>query len=387
LKKYLFDLEEETTVFMEPFTLLCKDEKTSARVGVLHTFHGDIETPVFMPVGTQGSVKSVAPDRLQEIGVKILLGNSYHLHLRPGEDIIKEAGGLHRFMSWDGSILTDSGGFQIFSLADLVQINDEGATFRSHLNGSLHRFTPETSMQIQQDIGADVVMILDQCVGYPATDYQVKTATDRTLIWARKCRDVFQSKSQLLFGIIQGGTHEALRIYSAHETVKIGFDGYAIGGLSVGEPKPIMYQMIEVAIPCLPVSKARYLMGVGLPDSIIEGVKRGIDMFDCALPTRNARNACILTWSGRMNIDRLEYARDSKPIDTHCGCYTCRNFSRSYLRHLFKAGEILAAELATIHNLFFMIELMNRIRKAILNGSFRDLSSDILARYYGQDIN
>ena len=372
---------------MKSFTLVGQDEKTKARAGILHTVHGDIPTPVFMPVGTQGTVKAMAPDRLQAIGVKMLLGNSYHLHLRPGEDLIREMGGLHRFMAWDGSILTDSGGFQIFSLSDLVKIDDQGALFRSHLDGSLHHFTPEISMQIQQDIGADVVMILDQCVGYPASDYQVKVSTDRTLIWARKCREAFQSESQMLFGIVQGGTIPELRKYSAIETVKIGFDGYAIGGLSVGEPKPIMYSMIDTVEPYLPISQARYLMGVGSPESIIASVIRGIDMFDCVLPTRNARNSALLTWSGKMNIDRLEYSRDSNPIDLECQCYTCQNFSRSYLRHLFKAGEILAAELATIHNLFFMVELMNRIRKVILNGSFRDLSSDLLARFQGQIVN
>ncbi|NLJ49163.1 MAG: tRNA guanosine(34) transglycosylase Tgt [Candidatus Atribacteria bacterium] len=372
---------------MKSFTLIHQDEQSKARVGILHTSHGDIPTPVFMPVGTQGTVKAMAPDRLKAVGVKMVLGNSYHLHLRPGEDLIREMGGLHRFMSWDGSILTDSGGFQIFSLSDLVKIDDQGALFRSHLDGSLHCFTPETSMQIQQDIGADVVMVLDQCVGYPASDYHVKMGTDRTLVWAQKCREAFQSDSQMLFGIVQGGTLPELRKYSAEETVRIGFDGYAIGGLSVGEPKPIMYAMIDEVEPYLPKSHARYLMGVGTPDSIIEGVRRGIDMFDCVLPTRNARNSALLTWSGRMNIDRLEYSRDSNPIDPQCQCYTCQNFSRSYLRHLFKAGEILAAELATIHNLFFMVELMNRIRKAILNGSFQDLSSDLFACFQGQIVN
>lgn len=368
-------------VLKERFTVLAVDHESQARLGILHTAHGDVETPVFMPVGTQGTVKAIAPDRLREIGVQIFLCNAYHLHLRPGEDLVQEAGGLHRFISWDRALLTDSGGFQVFSLTDLVRVDDEGVTFRSHLDGSLHRLTPQEAVRIQTALGADIIMILDQCVGFPASSYEERLATERTLRWARCAREAFQSEEQMLFGIVQGGTSRELREWSAQETVRIGFDGYAIGGLSVGEPKPLMYEMIECVEPFLPVEKPRYLMGVGNPVSIVEGVWRGVDMFDCVLPTRNARNACLFTPWGKMNIDRLEFARDFGPVDPDCGCYLCRNFSRAYLRHLFKAGEILAAELATIHNLYFMVKLMKSIRHALRGGYFREFREEFLSRY------
>lgn len=363
------------------FELLAVDSHSRARLGILHTLHGDIETPVFMPVGTQGTVKAVAPDRLREIGVRIFLCNAYHLHLRPGESLVREAGGLHRFISWEGAILTDSGGFQIFSLANLVRVDEEGISFRSHLDGSLHHLTPESAMQIQMDLGADIIMTLDQCVGFPVSSYEEGRAAQRTLFWARRCREAFTSSHQMLFGILQGGTNRELRIHSAQETVKIGFDGYAMGGLSVGEPKPLMYEIIESVEPFLPEEKPRYLMGVGNPVSIVEAVERGIDMFDCVLPTRNARNACLLTPWGKMNIDKLEFARDFRPPDPDCRCYLCRNFSRAYLRHLFKAGEILASELATIHNLHFMVKLMGSIRHALRGGYWREFREEFLSRY------
>ena len=366
---------------MEHFTVLAVDPRSKARLGVLRTPHGQVETPVFMPVGTQGTVKAVAPDRLKALGVQIFLCNAYHLHLRPGEELVREAGGLHRFISWDGALLTDSGGFQVFSLAQLVRIDDEGVSFRSHLDGSLHRFIPESAIRIQEALGADIIMTLDECVGFPASFERERKAAERTVRWARRSREVFSGKGQLLFGIIQGGTNRDLRQFCARKIVEIGFDGYAIGGLSVGEPKPLMYEMIDVVEPLLPEDRPRYLMGVGHPGSIVEAVLRGVDMFDCVLPTRNARNACLFTSQGKMNIDRAEFARDFRPPDPLCTCYTCQNFSRAYLRHLFKAGEILAAELATIHNLAFMVKLMADIRKALKEGYFLEFAREFLAVY------
>jgi queuine tRNA-ribosyltransferase len=374
-------IEERVIALPERFTLQTVDRGSRARLGVLHTPHGDIETPVFMPVGTQGTVKAIAPDRLREMGVQIFLCNAYHLHLRPGEDVVREAGGLHRFISWDGALLTDSGGFQVFSLTDLVRIDDEGVSFRSHLDGSLHRLTPEEAIRIQMDLGADIIMILDQCVGFPASAYEERLAMERTLRWARRAKEAFHSEEQMLFGIVQGGVDRTLREHSARETVHLGFDGYAIGGLSVGEPKPLMYEMLECVESFLPPEKPRYLMGVGNPSSIVEAVERGVDMFDCVLPTRNARNACLFTPWGKMNIDRLEFARDFNPVDPDCGCYLCRNFSRAYLRHLFKAQEILAAELATIHNLYFMVKLMASIRHALRGGYWKEFREEFRSRY------
>lgn len=366
---------------MGHFTVLGVDALSRARYGVLETSHGLIETPVFMPVGTQGTVKAIAPDRLKALGIQIFLCNAYHLHLRPGEDLVREAGGLHRFISWDGALLTDSGGFQVFSLAQLVRTDEEGVSFRSHLDGSFHRFTPEVVMRIQEALGADIIMTLDECVGFPASFERERRAAERSIRWARRCREVFSGEGQLLFGIVQGGTNRDLRQFCAQKMVEIGFDGYAIGGLSVGEPKPLMYEMIEVVEPFLPEDKPRYLMGVGHPGSIVEAVLRGVDMFDCVLPTRNARNACLFTSQGRMNIDRVEFARDFRPPDPECTCYTCRHFSRAYLRHLFKAEEILAAELATIHNLAFMVKLMADIRRALQEGCFLEFARKFLSVY------
>lgn len=363
------------------FRVLAVDPHSRARYGLLETSHGCVETPVFMPVGTQGTVKAVAPDRLKALGIRIFLCNAYHLHLRPGEELIQEAGGLHRFISWDGALLTDSGGFQVFSLAQLVRVDDEGVSFRSHLDGSLHRFTPESAIRIQEALGADIIMTLDECVGFPASFEQERRAAERTVRWARRCKEAFSGKGQLLFGIIQGGVEKDLRRFCAEKIVEIGFDGYAIGGLSVGEPKPLMYEMIEVVEPFLPEDRPRYLMGVGSPESIVEAVLRGVDMFDCVLPTRNARNACLFTSRGRMNIDRQEFARDFRPPDPECTCYTCQNFSRAYLRHLFKAGEIVAAELATIHNLAFMVKLMTDIRRALKEGYFSEFAREFLSLY------
>ncbi len=356
-----------------------------ARLGRLHTEHGVIETPVFMPVGTQATVKACPPDRLQELGVMIFLCNSYHLHLRPGVHVIQKAGGLHRFASWDRALLTDSGGYQVFSLAGLTRISDEGVEFRSHIDGSYHFFTPESSVRMQQNLGADIIMVLDQCVGYPASPFQERIASERSLRWARECREVFTPEGrQMLFSIVQGGMQKELRSESAQRLAEMEFDGYALGGLSVGEPKPMMYDMIEAAVPFLPPERPRYLMGVGTPDCVLEAVGRGVDMFDCVMPTRNARNASLLTHRGRLNIRRKEFTYDLSPLDPECSCYTCRNFSRAYLRHLFKAGEILGAELATIHNIYFMLELMEKIRKAIHMGSFYEFSKEFLARWDNQ---
>lgn len=366
---------------MGHFRVLVADPHSKARLGILETPHGAIETPVFMPVGTQGTVKAIAPDRLKALGVQIFLCNAYHLHLRPGEDLVREAGGLHRFISWDGALLTDSGGFQVFSLAQLVRVDDEGVLFRSHLDGSLHHFTPEVTMKIQKDLGADIVVTLDECVGFPVSLERERQAAERTIHWAKRCREVFEGDRQILFGIVQGGTSPELRRFCAQKIVEIGFDGYAIGGLSVGEPKTLMYEMIEVLDSLLPSDKPRYLMGVGHPASILEAVLRGVDMFDCVLPTRNARNACLFTSQGKFNIDRVEFARDFRPPDPSCSCYTCCHFSRAYLRHLFKAGEILAAELATIHNLAFMIKLMADIRRALKEGYFLEFAREFLSVY------
>jgi len=363
------------------FELLAVDSDSRARLGLLHTAHGVIETPVFMPVGTQGTVKAIAPDRLEEMGVKIFLCNAYHLHLRPGEDVVKEAGGLHRFISWPYSLLTDSGGFQVFSLADLVEVGEDGVYFRSHLDGSVHHFTPEITLQIQMDLGADIIVPLDQCIGFPASSHEERLGAERTLQWAKRSKQFFSSPHQLLFGIIQGGMDEDLRIYCTKEMAAMDFAGYALGGLSVGEPPPLTYEIIEKMEPFLPFNKPRYLMGVGTPQSIIEGVRRGIDMFDCVLPTRNARNGCLLTRQGKVNIDRQEFSRDFRPLDSQCLCYTCLNFSRAYLRHLFKSKEILASELATIHNLYFMVELMENIRKSLKEGYFLEFAEEFLAEY------
>ncbi len=357
----------------------------SARLGRLCTDHGVIDTPVFMPVGTQATVKACPPDRLKELGVSIFLCNSYHLHLRPGVKVIRGAGGLHRFTSWDRALLTDSGGYQVFSLAGLTRISDEGVAFRSHIDGSYHFFTPTGSIRLQQDLGADIIMAFDQCVGYPATPHQERIAAERSLRWAQECKNAFNSqRRQMLFGIVQGGMQEDLRSESAKRLSDMEFDGYAIGGLSVGEPKPVMYEMIEATVPHLPSQKPRYLMGVGSPDCVLEAVGRGVDMFDCVMPTRNARNASLLTLQGRLNIRREEFTYDFSPLDPECGCYTCRNFSRAYLRHLFKADEILGAELATIHNIYFMLELMGKIRQAIRLGSFIEFSKEFLARWENQ---
>jgi len=345
---------------------------TGARAGRLHTPHGSFDTPMFMPVGTQGTVKTLSPEELKTMGAGVILGNTYHLFLRPGHETVKKAGGLHRFMNWDGGILTDSGGFQVFSLGDLRKITEEGVSFRSHHDGSTQFLSPEKSMEIQMALGADIAMAFDECTPYPA-DYEYACRSMRlTTRWARRCLAVHNRADQALFGIIQGGMYADLRRESAEDLVEMDFPGYAIGGLSVGEPKPIMYEVLEQTIPFLPANKARYLMGVGTPDCLVEGVARGIDMFDCVFPTRVARNGTAITSQGRVVIRNAAYAEDFSPLDPECDCYTCRNYSRAYLRHLIRCDEIFGLRLMSLHNLHYLIKLMGRIREAILQDNYPD---------------
>jgi queuine tRNA-ribosyltransferase len=359
-----------------------------ARRGRLHTPHGIIETPVFMPVGTQATVKTMAPWELKEIGAGIILSNTYHLHLRPGEDLVRESGGLHSFMQWDGAILTDSGGFQVFSLADLRKITDEGVQFRSHLDGSPRFFTPESVMRIENALGADIIMAFDECPPYPATREYLEQSLRRTLDWARRCKASHaRPDEQALFGIVQGGEHRDLRKAAAEALVEMDFPGYAIGGLSVGEPKPLMYEILEFTTPLLPADKPRYLMGVGSPDDLFEGVERGVDMFDCVLPTRIARNGTVLTSRGKLVIRNAQYARDMSPLDEDCSCKVCRTFTRAYIRHLIKADEVLGIRLTTYHNLYFLLRVMENIRKAIEEDRFLEYKKEFYERYGYNDGN
>ena len=363
------------------FDLVAKDAKSHARRGVLHTPHGDIQTPIFMPVGTQASVKAMTPRELDELGAQIILSNTYHLHVRPGEDLIREAGGLHRFMSWNKPILTDSGGFQVFSLASLRKIREEGVRFRNHLDGSQMFIGPEESMAIQEALGSDIAMAFDVCTGYPCDHREAEQAMLRTHRWAERCKKAHTRADQAVFGIVQGAFFEDLRIASAKALAEMDFPGYGIGGLSVGEPKPIMYDMLDATMPYMPEHKPRYLMGVGSPDCLVEGVYRGVDMFDCVLATRVARNGTCFTDAGRLVIRNAQYARDFGPIEEGCDCYCCRNFSRAYVRHLLKAGEITGARLATIHNLRYLVRLMERIRLAIEENRFDAFRRDFFNRY------
>ena len=383
------------------FRILNRDG--AARRGELTTPHGVVQTPAFMPVGTRGAVKSITQRDLEDLGAEIILGNTYHLYLKPGDGLIARCGGLHRFMSWDRPILTDSGGYQVFSLASIRKIHEDGAEFRSHIDGSLHMLTPEKAVDIQLQLGSDIAMVLDECVGSgragsdpsrPVThsaDDTVRTAMARSVRWARRARErqlrlrhdpasapevVITNPGQAQFGIIQGGTSAALRRESVEQTVEIGFEAYAIGGLSVGEPVDVMYEVVSQTAPLLPVDQPRYLMGTGMPDDLFECVARGIDMFDCVLPTRNGRNGQLLTRRGPLVIKNARYAEDLSPPDPECTCYTCRNFSRAYLRHLFMAGEMTAATLNSLHNLHFYLDTMRRIREAIVFGSFEKLRQE-----------
>ncbi len=348
-----------------------------ARAGVLTTPHGIVETPIFMPVGTQATVKSLTPVQLEEIGVQILLSNTYHLYLRPGAELIESFGGLHQFMVWEKPILTDSGGFQVYSLGDLRKIDADGVTFRSHLDGSTHRFTPEKAIRIQEQLGADVIMAFDECSDPEDYQYNLE-AMERTHRWAERCIKAKRRKDQALFGIVQGGIHPQLRERSAVFITSLDFPGYAIGGLSVGESKPDMLRTIELVNQILPEDKPRYLMGVGTPYDLVEVIRRGVDMFDCVLPTRLARHHAAMTLSGRMNLSKAVYKNDSSPIDNMCSCYTCQNFSRAYIRHLVNAKEILAATLLSIHNVFTLVELCRRLRQHIIDQDFDTYAEQIL---------
>lgn len=354
-----------------PFQKHCRSSgETRARSGVLTTLHGTIKTPVFMPVGTQATVKAVTPVDLKNLGAQIILGNTYHLFVRPGHELIRSFGGLHGFMGWDRPILTDSGGFQIFSLRELAKITEEGAEFRSHLDGSKLFLSPEDAVNVQTALGSDIMMVLDTCIPYPSTRDEAITATRLTGRWAKRSRTVRPDTGQLLFGIVQGGMYPDLRKEAAQELIDIGFDGYAIGGLSVGEPKDEMMAMLEETVPHLPDEYPIYLMGVGKPENLVEGVHRGVDMFDCVMPTRNARNGMLFTSRGRVVIKNTRYRDDARPVDEDCSCYTCRNFSRSYLRHLFVSREILAYQLNSIHNLHYYCNLMAGMREAIEQDRF-----------------
>jgi queuine tRNA-ribosyltransferase len=347
------------------FTIESSDTSTLGRVGRLFTAHGQIETPVFMPVGTLGTVKCLDPEEIQACGFGLILGNAYHLYLRPGHQLIAELGGLHRFMQWPGAILTDSGGFQMVSLADLCEITDEGLSFKSHLDGTRHSLTPESCIEIQIALGSDIMMVLDHCPPFPCSEDQAKQAVQRTAQWARRCLSVSKPVHQSLFGIVQGGVFPQVRKEAAQELMDLGFDGYALGGLSLGEDKPTMFRMIDAVVSELPSERPRYLMGVGLPEDILEGVCRGVDMFDCVIPSRHGRTGWLFTSMGRVIIKQAQYARDESPIDPLCRCPVCQRFSRAYLRHLFQSNEMLGVRLNTLHNLWYYGTFMSEIREAI----------------------
>jgi len=356
--------------------------QTGARLGRLHTPHGVIDTPAFMPVGTQATVKGISPEELDSLGAQIILSNTYHLFLRPGHELIREAGGLHRFMNWDRPILTDSGGFQVFSLSENRKITEEGVQFRSHLNGDKLFLSPETATAVQNALGSDIMMAFDECPPWPAEEAYVKQSTERTSRWAERCLKAHaRPEDQGLFAIVQGGMHPELRKMSARDLTSMDFPGYAIGGLSVGEPKHLMYEMLEATTPLLPADKPRYLMGVGSPDALIEGSMRGVDMFDCVLPTRIARNGTTMTSDGRLVVRNSQYERDFRPLDPECSCYTCRNYSRAYIRHLIKAEETFGIRLTTYHNLYFLLDLMRKVRQAIAEDRLGDFKEAFFDRY------
>ena len=358
------------------FAVITKDTNTSARLGRLTTPHGVIDTPAFMPVGTAGTVKGVTPEEVRDSGAQIILGNTFHLYLRPGTDVINKFGGLHNFMGWDGPILTDSGGYQVFSLAKLRKITNDGVIFQSPLDGSGHLFTPEGVIEIQEIIGSDIIICLDECIPYPSSYEYAKDSTDLTIQWAQRSKKVFSSTDKGLFGVVQGGYYRELREYCARELIETGFDGYAIGGVSVGEPKDMMYTVMDQVTPLLPWDKPRYLMGVGHPDDIIEGAARGVDMFDCDVPTRHGRRGYLYTRGGHIIIKNSCYKDDESPVEEGCKCYTCGKYSRAYLRHLFMSGEILGLRLNTIHNLHYFGRFMQEIRDAIAEGKLSQLREE-----------
>lgn len=364
------------------FELIKEAKDSKARLGKLYTPHGEIETPIFMPVGTRATVKAMTPEEVRDLGAQIILSNTYHLYLKPGHELIKEAGGLHKFMNWEGPILTDSGGFQVFSLGDLRHITEEGVEFRSHIDGSKHFISPEKSIEIQNSLGSDIMMCFDECAPYPASYEYVKKSMERTTRWAQRCKDYHKDwDKQGLFGIVQGGMYKDLREKSAKDLVAMDFPGYAIGGLSVGEPKELMCELLDFTTPLLPKDKPRYNMGVGTPDYLFESVIRGIDMADCVFPTRIARNGTVLTSHGRLVIRNAKYAKDFTPMDPECDCYACKNYSRAYIRHLFNVNEILGARLATIHNLYFLIKLMENIRKSIKEDRLLEYKEEFYKKY------
>ena len=367
---------------MFKYELIKKSNECNARLGKIYTDHGEIETPIFMPVGTRATVKTMTPDELKDIGSQIILGNTYHLYLRPGMDIIKKAGGLHKFMNWDLPILTDSGGFQVFSLANNRKIYEDGVEFRSHIDGSKQFISPEISIDIQNTLGSDIMMSFDECAPYPSDYDYIKNSMERTTRWAKRCKDHHKNTDkQALFGIVQGGMYKDLRERSARDLVDLDFPGYSIGGLSVGEPLELMNEMLDHTIQFLPEDKPRYNMGIGSPNYIFESVERGIDMMDCVLPTRIARNGTVFTSDGRLVIKNARYKEDFSPLDHNCDCYTCKNYTRAYIRHLFNVDEILGLRLATIHNLYFLIELMKKIRESIKNDNFKSLKDDFYKKY------
>ena len=364
------------------YELIKKDESTGARAGIIHTPHGSFPTPIFMPVGTQASVKATSPDELRDLGANIILGNTYHLFLRPGLDLMREAGGLHKFMRWDRAILTDSGGFQVFSLGALRRITEEGVEFRSHIDGSKKFLSPEVSIAMQTALGSDIVMAFDECVPYPADREYTENSLKRTLRWAKRCKDAMKRDDQGLFGIVQGGMYKDLRADSVKGLLDIDFPGYAVGGLSVGEPKDLMYDILEYTTELLPDNKPRYLMGVGTPDCLVEGVARGIDMFDCVFPTRVARNGMAMTHTGRLVMKNSQFTHDYGVLEDGCGCYACRNgFTRAYIRHLVRAGEIFGLRLLTLHNLWFLVHFMGEMREAILADRFTEFRKSFFDHY------
>jgi queuine tRNA-ribosyltransferase len=364
------------------YKLLYESKECNARLGEIHTPHGVIETPIFMPVGTKATVKTMTPEELKELEAQIILSNTYHLYLRPGHNLIKEAGGLHKFMNWDRPILTDSGGFQVFSLGKLRKITEEGVVFKSHIDGSEHFISPEKAVEIQNCLGSDIMMAFDECTPYPATYEYAKKSMERTTRWAKRCKDAHKNtEKQALFGIVQGSMFKDLRLESLKQLVDLDLPGYALGGLSVGEPAEIMNEVLDYMVHEMPRNKPRYLMGIGSPDYIFEAVERGIDMADCVMPTRMARNGSFLTSKGKLAIKNAVHRNDFGPIDDECQCYCCKNYSRAYLRHLFKENEILGARLATIHNLFFLINLMKNIRISIKEEKFLEFKKDFYKKY------
>lgn len=365
------------------FNVTKKSSQVNARLGRIHTSHGTVTTPVFMPVGTQATVKTVTPDELLSTGVQVILCNSYHLYLRPGDKLIKKAGGLHSFMNWNNPILTDSGGYQVFSLRQLRKISEEGVEFQSHIDGSKHFFTPEKIIEIQKNLGADIIMCFDECPPYPCSYDYARQSSQLTLRWAQRCKKAFlqEAGEQALFGIVQGSTYQDLRHDSAQKIQETGFDGYALGGLSVGEPKDVMYDIFDKILPCLPEDKPRYLMGIGKPEDLWDSVEMGVDMFDCVMPTRNARNGQVFTSCGKVVITNAQYKEDFSPLDANCDCYTCRNYTRAYIHHLFSSGELLGLRLNTLHNLYFMIKLMTIIRESIRDDNFKQQKQQFFALY------